>query len=138
MERRGRPDSVCYGRLGHRQVGSSKCPFHLCFACSTSHRLGERADVVSFSFIMICLVGMEYFRASPRGHLMRISFMAFLIRLVPVVGCFYLNLDHATLAFSLPLNHQCSSSSLQHLAHSHISIRHVSLFSLQSAPPFQT
>jgi hypothetical protein len=42
--------------------------------------------------------------------------MATYLRLVPVVGCLYLNLDHATSAFYLPLDHQRSNSSLQHSA----------------------
>jgi hypothetical protein len=50
------------------------------------------------------------------------------IRLVPVVDWLYLNLDHAISAFYLPLDHQ-RSSSLQHLAHSYISISHVSILS---------
>jgi hypothetical protein len=54
---------------------------------------------------------------------------SFFFRLVQVVGCLYLNLDHATSAFSLPFNHLRSSSSLQYLAHNHISISHVSLLS---------
>jgi hypothetical protein len=49
--------------------------------------------------------------------------------LVLVVNCLYLNLDYTMLVFSLPLNHQCSSSSLEYLAHNHISISHVSLIS---------
>jgi hypothetical protein len=43
--------------------------------------------------------------------------------------CLYLNLDHIMLAFSIPLNYQRSISSLQHPAHRHISINHVSLLS---------
>jgi hypothetical protein len=46
-----------------------------------------------------------------------------------VVGYLYLNLDHVMLAFSLPLDHHCSSSNLQYLVHSHINISHVSLLS---------
>jgi hypothetical protein len=52
-----------------------------------------------------------------------------LLWLVPVVDCFYLNLDHATSAFYLPLNQQHTSSNLQHPTHTHISISHVSLLS---------
>jgi hypothetical protein len=78
--RRGRPNSICYECPGRCHVGSGKCPCRLCFACSTSYRLGERADVVSFSGVMFCLVGMEYFRAYPRGCLMQISFITFPIR----------------------------------------------------------
>jgi hypothetical protein len=44
------------------------------------------------------------------------------VRLISVVGWLYLNLDHVTSVFSLSLDHQCSSSSLQHLARNHISI----------------
>jgi hypothetical protein len=51
------------------------------------------------------------------------------IRLVPVVVWLYLTLTHAMSAFSLPLTHYGSSSSLQLLAHSHISISHISLLS---------
>jgi hypothetical protein len=40
------------------------------------------------------------------------------IRLVSVMDCLYLNLDHVTSAFSL--YHQHSSSSIQYLAHSHV------------------
>jgi hypothetical protein len=54
----------------------------------------------------------------------------FCIRLVLVVACLYLNLNHSMSNISLPLDHQHSSSSLQHLAHSHISISHISLLSL--------
>jgi hypothetical protein len=39
-----------------------------------------------------------------------------------VVAMLYLNLTHATSAFSLPLAHQRSNSRLQHLAHNHISL----------------
>jgi hypothetical protein len=55
------------------------------------------------------------------------------VRLVPVVDRLYLNLSHATSAFSLA--HQRSSSRLQHSVHSYISI---SFFLSQSTPPFQT
>jgi hypothetical protein len=50
------------------------------------------------------------------------------LRLVPVVGYLYLSLNHVTSAFSFPLDHQ-HSSSLHHLAHSHINISHLSLLS---------
>jgi hypothetical protein len=52
------------------------------------------------------------------------------VRLVPMVGWLYLNLNHTISVFSLPLDHQCSSNSLQHSNHSYISISHVNLFSL--------
>jgi hypothetical protein len=45
------------------------------------------------------------------------------------VARLYLNLAHVTSAFSLRLIHQHSSSRLQHLVHSHINIRHISIFS---------
>jgi hypothetical protein len=51
------------------------------------------------------------------------------IKLVQVVGYLYLNLDHTTSAFSLLLDHQRSTSSLQHIGHNHISISQVSLLS---------
>jgi hypothetical protein len=37
---------------------------------------------------------------------------------------------HTTLAFSLPLDHQCSSNSLQHLAYSYINISYINILSL--------
>jgi hypothetical protein len=48
------------------------------------------------------------------------------------VGCLYFNLDHATSAFSHPLDHQHSSNSLYQpttFSSHHISITHVSLLS---------
>jgi hypothetical protein len=62
-------------------------------------------------------------------------------RLLRVVGSLYLALDHATSAFSLPLDHQRSSTSLHHPTtfspqpHQHQS-RQPSLS--QSVAPFQT
>jgi hypothetical protein len=59
-----------------------------------------------------------------------IASMILNIRLVPVVGGIYLNLNHVTSSFSLPLDHQGSSSSLH--PHQHQSCQ----FSLsQSVPP---
>jgi hypothetical protein len=52
-----------------------------------------------------------------------------LIRLVPVVVWLYLTLVHVTSVFSLPFAHHGSSSKLQLLAHSHISISHISFLS---------
>jgi hypothetical protein len=51
--------------------------------------------------------------------------------LVLLVGCLYLNLYYVTSAFSLPLDHQHFSNSLQHLTHSHINISHASILSLR-------
>jgi hypothetical protein len=51
------------------------------------------------------------------------------IRLVSVVVGLYLNFDHVMLVFSLHLDHQRSSSNLQHLVHSQISISYISLLS---------
>jgi hypothetical protein len=51
------------------------------------------------------------------------------VRLVPPVGSLYINLDYAILIFSLPLNHQHSSSSLQHLTLIHISISNIIILS---------
>jgi hypothetical protein len=51
------------------------------------------------------------------------------LRLVSVVASLYLATVHTTSAFSPPLVHQRSSSRLQYLAHSHISISHISLLS---------
>jgi hypothetical protein len=45
------------------------------------------------------------------------------------MGCLYLNLYHAMSDFSLPPDHQRSSSRLKHPAHSHISISHISILS---------
>jgi hypothetical protein len=52
-----------------------------------------------------------------------------MFRLVPLVGCLYLNFVHVILVFFLILDQQRSSSSLQHTIHNHINIRHVNLLS---------
>jgi hypothetical protein len=56
--------------------------------------------------------------------------MSLVLRLVTVVGCLYLNLNHDMSTFSFSLDHQRSSNSLLYSTHSHISISDVSILSL--------
>jgi hypothetical protein len=109
---------------------------HVSIVCPTASRAlrpcGPTCQPPSVSlplFSLSCTVCTTLWPSNTCHHRPPPVTIRFAIRLVPVVGCLYLCLNHATSAFSFPLDHQCSSSRLQHPAHSHISIIHVSLLS---------
>jgi hypothetical protein len=59
------------------------------------------------------------------------------LRLVLMVGSLYLILNHVMSLFFFSLDHQYSSSNLQHLVHTYISISYVSLLYLNQHHHFR-
>jgi hypothetical protein len=82
----------------------------------TTHNGTSQKSLLAFSVFII----LYLHKPPPLGPFVQIQRLTPPLRLAPMLGCLYLLLNHTTSAFSLPLNHQCSSSSLQYLVHSHI------------------